>query len=215
MMCIEIEVCKFGSRGYVFYTLLEHISVYYCSIFFIYCWSSYLCTSTHCWSTFLCIVRALWHTLLEQLYIHFYKILYIVGTQHYALFGLVTSSKLYFFSIFTVAWRPGGAVGGARWPEKSPPAGSAHIIGGDATPASCTRRPPRSSVIQQRCCFYTRCCCSSMRRADPAAKHAPCGKRIRARGGGCLLVFQVTCVLLCKSQFQTNFYSFFILTIPL
>jgi hypothetical protein len=65
--------------GTNFYILLEHISIY--------CWSSYLCTS-----------RAHFYALLEHfdihcwnISIHFYIILYIVGTQFYtllyALFG--------------------------------------------------------------------------------------------------------------------------------
>jgi hypothetical protein len=61
MMCNEIEVLIFLSWGvcfvYIvgtnFYTLLEHICIY--------CWSSYLCTSTQ-----LYIVEAYFYALLEH-----------------------------------------------------------------------------------------------------------------------------------------------------
>jgi hypothetical protein len=68
MMCNKIEVFNFGLRGYIFYTLLEHIFVRYCSTF-LYIVGAAICAllhnSTHCWSTLLCIVR---HSLLEQFY---------------------------------------------------------------------------------------------------------------------------------------------------
>jgi hypothetical protein len=88
MTCNEIELLIFGHGGYVFSTLSEQISIYYCSTF-LYIVGAAICAlshnSIHCWSTLLCIIRTLWHTLLEQLFVHFYTILYVVGIQFYTL----------------------------------------------------------------------------------------------------------------------------------
>jgi hypothetical protein len=89
MMCNEIELLIFGHGGYVFSTLFEQISIHYCSTF-LYIIGAAICAlphnSIHYWSTLLCIIRTLWHTSLEQLFVHFYTILYVVGIQFYTLF---------------------------------------------------------------------------------------------------------------------------------
>ena len=61
MMCNEIEVLIFGYGGYVFYTLLEQISIHYCSTFLYIVGAIYalLHNFVYCWSTLLCIVRTL------------------------------------------------------------------------------------------------------------------------------------------------------------